>query len=120
MAEPITVEECRPDHVLPEKPSDELHDKLVHYGIFDIVNSLLKRYVSYSPNWKEVVVVQNEVVSLIRKKHSKYKNEDEIIDDDLLEFDIFYRQNGWHVTYQRQGYLNDGPSHWTFTKPGAK
>jgi hypothetical protein len=122
MAEPITIQQCQSFQPNPEKTEAHnkmVYDKLVKYGIFDIINTILIYRETINPGWTECEIRQDDVVKRISKKHPQYnllKNgEDKMIDDDLLEFDIFYVRNGWSVKYQQQG-MESEYAYWKFKK----
>lgn len=97
----------------------KIEPKLKEFKIFDMVNDMLA--LGLESNKKKVTVYQDELVRQIKKNVAGIGSEEDIIDNDLLEFQGFYEENGWKVEYQSPGYKHgDIRNRWIFIPPVKK
>jgi hypothetical protein len=93
----------------------DLYDKLVKYGIFDIVNKHIGTYIRYPDD--SIKVVQDFILNDIKKNFPEFHNDDNlIIDNNLLEFEDFYKLHGWQVEYVKRS----SGRYWLFSRGDGK
>ena len=93
------------------KYREKIHPKLVKHGVFDMVNTILSEHTSDVM----IYVIQDDLVRQIQEKFPEYKTENQIIDDDLLEFESFYEEKGWKITYYPHHHSGKSKE-WVFEK----
>jgi hypothetical protein len=98
---PITPEQAREEHYIPDE-------------IMQIVNDLLAERGAYS---RYITLYQDEIVE---KAIAAGLNRGEIFSKHWLDFEDKYRQAGWDVKYDRPAYNETGREVFRFSLPGTR
>ncbi len=113
MAQAIQEHEAKKRQAETQAYRASIFPKLQQYKVFAIVNKLLASTIGTTT----ITINQRELLSKLRQQNPELaeKTDEEIVDNDLLEFDSFYEKN-WDIEYRSPGYIHgDCKRHWAFT-----
>lgn len=92
------------------KEAKKGHSEAIPPEVYDAFNDLLRKYGSQ----KTITIKQNEVMDSILKRLPTVKRQ-EVFDNNWLDIESAYIQNGWDVHYDKPGYNESYEAFWEFS-----
>ena len=102
--------------VVPISPAEaeKAHRGTIPDSIIDAFNKLIVKH--YKPILKEAVVKQDEVLDMVCGDPDCGRlTRTEVFDNNWLDVEDIYREQGWHVTYDKPAYNETYDAYFVFS-----